>query len=68
MCTGQFEKWEIDNIQLNLNYSSPVMKADRMLHDYKSRLGTRQGLAEALDLSKDLDTAKLVRSGSLQGV
>ena len=44
------------------------MKADRMLHDYKSRLGTRQGLAEALDLSKDLDTAKLVRSGSLQGV
>ena len=67
MCTGEFEKWEIDNIQLNLNYSSPVMKADRMLHDYKSRLGTRQDLAETLDMCEERETAELVRSGSLQG-
>ena len=62
--TEKFKSWEIDNIVLdNINYQTPVLKADKMLSDFKSRLGSREVLAEAIKESGYADVAERVRTG-----
>ena len=43
--TGYFKEYEISNILYDNTLGTPVMKADRMLNDFKSRLGERRDLA-----------------------
>ncbi len=61
--TGSFKDWEIANISCNYTLSSPVLKADQMLTDFKSRLGQREVLADAIKESGKWDMAIKVRSG-----
>ncbi|XP_028397914.1 uncharacterized protein LOC114521615 [Dendronephthya gigantea] len=61
--TGMFKEWEIDNIMSNISLTSDILKADRMLTDFKARLGTREIIAEAIENSPDLKLAQKVRSG-----
>ena len=61
--TGMFKPWEIDNIMGNITLTNDTLKADRMLTDFKARLGTREVIAEAIEDSQLIDLAKKVRSG-----
>jgi hypothetical protein len=61
--TGVFKDWEITNISCNHTLSSATLKADQMLTDFKSRLGKREVLADAIKESGKLELAKKVRLG-----
>lgn len=61
--TGYFKDYEMSNISCDITLGTPVMKADRMLNDFKSRLGKRQDLADAIHESGGTELAKKVRSG-----
>lgn len=61
--TGEFKDWEIINISCNHTLSSATLKADQMLTDFKSRLGKREVLADAIKESGKLELAKKVRLG-----
>ena len=61
--TDKFKTWEIDNIRLNIHLSTPEVKADKMLSEFKSRLGSRAALAEAILNAGDVDLAEKVRLG-----
>ena len=58
-----FESWELDNIIYDHNIATPTLKADKMLTDFKSRLGSRQVLAEAIKTSGNADLGARVLSG-----
>ncbi len=60
-----FKSWQIDNIIYDNNIATPTLKADKMLTDFKSRLGSRRVLAEAIEMSGSGDAVlgARVRSG-----
>ena len=58
-----FKSWEINNIIYDCNIATPTLKADKMLTDFKSRLGSRRVLAEAIEMSGNADLAARVLSG-----
>ena len=62
-CTGAFKDWEITNITCNFTLTNPTLKADQMLTSFKSRLGKREVLADAIKESGKGDVAEKVRSG-----
>ena len=64
MSTGKFEKSEVDNIRRNANFYDNVQKANQMLSDYKSKLGSRKDLASALIEHGKHDVAKLLQGKS----
>ena len=67
LSTGKFEKFEVDNIRRNANFYDNVEKANQMLSDYKSRLGSRKDLVSALIEHRKHDVAKELKSKVLQG-
>ena len=67
LSTGKFEKFEVDNIRRNANLYDNAEKANQMLSDYKSRLGSRKYLVSALIEHGKHDVAKELKSKLLQG-
>ena len=67
LSTGKFEKFEVDNIRRNVNFYDNVEKANQMLSDYKSRLGSRKDLVSALIEHGKHDVAKELKPALLQG-
>jgi hypothetical protein len=61
--TGSFKDWEIANITCNFAVTNPALKADQMLTAFKSRLGKREVLADAIMESGKREVAEKVRSG-----
>ena len=61
--TGYFKDYEITNITGDSSLNTTVLLADRMLNDFKSRLGKRKDLADAIDEAGLNDVAEKVRSG-----
>ena len=62
-CTGYFKEYEITNITGDSSLTTTVLLADRMLNDFKSRLGKRKDLADAIHEAGLLEVAQKVRSG-----
>lgn len=60
LVTGDFRKYELDNIRYNHHYHDPASKAIQMLGDYKKRQGSREKLAKALKEFGEVDLAEKV--------